>query len=137
MQDLELVKFISGIGASGVLILLVWGLMKGWFVTGREHSTLATMVTGLQAQLTAMLAELQRLRDRDDKQQDQIVEQQREIAAQQKEITKLRSDLKDEQALKLAALERVDTLTRDNVALRGRVTELERAVGVNLAGART
>lgn len=115
--DIEsLVKFITGLGSSGILILLVYGLLKGWFVTGREHGVLANLYTALQTDLSSMRMELNRLRDRDE--------------SQQQEINDLKQQVKEEQAGKAEALRRVEVLTGENEGLRRRVTELERSVGM-------
>jgi predicted nuclease with TOPRIM domain len=61
-----------------------------------------------------MRMDLRLLRDRDD--------------AQQKEINKLREELAESEKEKHTALETVEDLTKENVALRKRVDELERVV---------
>lgn len=123
MPDLEqFTKLISGLGVSGVLALFVWGISRGWFVTG-------PMYAALQTQVNTNQAELQRLRDRDSDQQKELGRLRQSIDDQQKEIVLLRKELADEKVLKQQALVRVNALTEENVKLKQRVAELEKTVG--------
>lgn len=106
MTDLEqVVKFISSLGVAGVLVVLVYGLLKGWFVTGREHAQLLGMFTKLQADVND-------LRARDDR--------------QQMEINGLRDQVAKEQELKVEALRDLTRAQSTIESLRGRVADLER-----------
>lgn len=108
MTDLDTVmKFASGIGATTVLVLMVYGLLKGWFVTGREHGVLVSLYKSVQVDMTSMRNELKSLRDRD--------------AIQQQEIDGLRQLYAAEKQLKESALEIVEQL-------RSRIADLERQV---------
>lgn len=131
MGDLDsVVKLISGLGVTGVLLLLIYGLLKGWFVTGREHGVLVGLYTAVQTDMTAMRGELKSLRDRDTTQQDQINQQLQKINGQQVEINDLHRQLIQEQSLKSEALAKLTEAQRTITGLQSRVAELERQVGV-------
>lgn len=123
MGDLDsVVKVVSGLGVTGVLLLLVYGLLKGWFVTGREHGNLVAqqgiltgLYAGVQADMTAMRGELKALRDRDTSQQD--------------EINDLHRQLTNEQRLKMEALAQLNEAQRTIAGLQSRVSDLEKQVG--------
>ena len=142
MQDMELVKFISGLGVSGVLVVLVYGLLKGWFVTGREHATLAGLYasmqvqySAIQVQMTALQTDLQRLRDRDELQQIEINTLRQAVVEEADVDQTLATNINSVLSNTTVNTVRL-TWTRENVTLRARVTELERTVGV-VAGPRT
>jgi len=123
MPDLEtFTKIASTIGVNGVLALFIWGMIKGWFVTG-------AMYAALQQQVNSNQTELQQLRKRDADQQDELVRLRKFIDDQQEQIVTLRKELGDEKALKAQALVRVDALTAENVGLKSRIAELEKTVG--------
>lgn len=111
----QLVKLIPGIGVSGVLILLVYGIMKGWLVTGREHSALQLQLSAMQAQMTSMGEAMQKLRDRDEN--------------QQADLNDLRSKLAAEQDQKVKAMLDVASLRNENATLKQQISELQLAVG--------
>jgi hypothetical protein len=111
----QLIKLIPGLGVSGVLVVLVYGIMKGWLVTGREHASLMT-------EMIAMRLEMGKLRDRDEHQQS--------------EINDLRTKLADEQEQKVAAMGELSKAQGMIESLRAQVVDLRAAVGgQNAAGA--
>ncbi len=117
MGDMDsIVKFVSGLGVTGVLLLLVYGLLKGWFVTGREHGVLVGLYQSVQTDMTAMRGELKSLRDRDTNQQDEINDLHRQLAM--------------EQRLKVEALAQLTDAQHTIKTLQGRVSDLEKQVGV-------
>lgn len=117
MSDTEsVVKFISSLGVAGVLIVLVYGLLKGWFVTGREHAQLLAMFTKLQTDVND-------LRARDDRQQT--------------EINTLRDRVSREEEQKLEAMQKLNQAQTTIDSLRNRIVELERMVGGSQPGPRT
>ncbi len=107
-------KYLSTIGVTGILGVVVWFLLKGIFVTGREHAQTLSFVSTLQADLASLRIEMSKLRDRDE--------------TQQKDIDRLRDQLTQEQELKVEALAKLTEAQGLIESLRKRVQELERQV---------
>jgi chromosome segregation ATPase len=115
MPDVEnFAKYVSTIGVAGLLAVVVWFLLKGIFVTGREHAQTLSFVSTLQSDLASLRTELSKLRDRDE--------------TQQRAIDQLRDQLTREQELKVEALAKLTEAQGLIESLRKRVQELERQV---------
>jgi len=114
MPEVEFAKYVSATGITGILMAVIWFLLKGTFVTGREHTATLAFVNTLQTELASFRSEMAKLRERDD--------------AQQRDLTDLREQLAKEQSLKVDALEKLTEAQRVIESLKGRVAELERQI---------
>lgn len=96
MQEFDsFIKILNAGGVVAVLVVVVYLLLTGRFVTGREYQNLLDLFKAQAAEILSMRDEMGRLKERDDSQQKTIDQQAAVIADQRKRIDQLEAERDD------------------------------------------